>query len=655
MIWNLFKMSLRHIMRHRSYVVINILGLTIGLVCSIIIALFVVHELSYDKFQDKKDRIYRVYLKGKIGESQLQGAWTCSPLAPAFHQEFPEVEDFVRVNRWGEAVLKYNNKGYIENDFGEADSSFFRIFSIPLLKGDPNRVLATKYSLVLSQSTAKKIFGDEDPVGKLIQVGNDTSYYTITGIMADFPENSHFFYSALASFMTNPRATDPTWLSNSFASYLLLHDSKSAESLAKKMPAFVDQKVGPEVEKFMGIDLEQFGKSGNTYGYFLQPLLDIHLNPSIQHDQKPTNDRKYIYIFSLVAILILIMASINYTNLATARSAGRALEIGIRKISGSGKQSLIAQFLTESFILTGLSLVLALVSIELLLKPVNNILGMELSLNLVSDWYMIPGLLALALTLGLLAGIYPSFYLAAFKPILILTQSKKSVSSGKFLRNILVVLQLMGSVFLIFVSIVIYRQVSFMLNTDLGYDKENLLVIRRADALNKNLGIFLEEVSKLPGVEKAVHSTAIPNYPNNHNGYLVEGMPKDKSYLMQTSWVGMDFLDTYKLKMAQGRFFSKEFPSDSSACVINESAVRQFGFTDPLKVRIMKPEGGDQKFTYYNVVGVVKDYHYQSLHEKIYPSVFFLDQPWSGWGYISIRLNPKSINSALSEVEKTEG
>ncbi|MFN8205945.1 MAG: FtsX-like permease family protein [Bacteroidales bacterium] len=652
MIWNYIKMSFRHILRHKSYVIINIAGLSIGLVCSIIIGLFVIHELSYDKFNVNKDRIYRVYLKGKMGESQLRGAWTCSSLGPAFRQEFPEVQEFVRVNRWGETVLKYNHQGYIENDFGEADSSFFRIFSIPLLKGDPDKVLASKYTLVLTEATAKKIFGDEEPVGKMLQVGNDTTYYTVTGIMADFPKNAHFYFTALSSFMTNPRAEDPTWLSNSFSTYLLLQDENMEPALSKKIPDFVNSKVGPEVEKFMGIDLDQFVKSGNEYGYFLQRLTDIHLDPSISHDQKPTNDKKYVYIFTLVAILILLMASINYTNLATARSAGRALEIGIRKISGSGKASLIGQFLVESFLLTCLSLVMALVLVELLLGPVNSILGMQLSLNLFSSWYMLPALLLLAIILGLMAGLYPSLYLAAFQPLIILTQSKKSASGGKLLRNVLVVLQLLGSVFLIFMSTVIYRQVNFMLNTNLGYDKENLLVIRRADALNKNLGVFLEEVSKLPGVLKASHSTAIPNYPNNHNGYLVEGMPIDKSYLMQTFWVDMEFLETYKLQMAQGRFFSKDFPGDSTACIINESAVKQFGFSDPMSVRVMRPLGGEEKFSYHQVVGVVKDFHYQSLHERIYPCVFFLDNRYSGWGYITVRIDPQYMKKTVAEVEK---
>lgn len=652
MLFNYLKMSLRHILRHKSYVLINIAGLSIGLVCSIIIGLFVVHELSYDQFNLNKDRIYRVYLKGKMGESQLRGAWTCAVLGPAFKEEFPEIEAFVRTNHWGETVLKYNNKGYIESDFGEADSSFFNIFSIPLLKGDPNKVLATKYSLVLSETTAKKIFGAEDPVGKLIQVGNDTTYYTVTGIMSDIPENAHFNYSALASFMTNQRAMDPTWLSNSFNTYFLLKQNASEPELSKKIPDFVNSKVGPEVEKFMGIDLKQFEQSGNEYGYFLQKLTDIHLDPSISHDLKPNSDKKYVYIFSLVAILILVMASINYTNLATARSVGRSLEIGIRKIVGSNRASLIGQFLIESFLLTLVSLLISLVAVELLLGPVNNLLGLSLSLNLISSWYTVPALLLLAMLLGLMAGIYPSFYLAAFRPVLVLTQSKKSASSGKMLRNVLVVLQLSGSILLIFFSIIIFRQVQFMLNTDIGYNKENLLVIRRADALNKNLSVFLDEVRKLPGVKDASHSTAIPNYPNNHNGYLVEGMPADKSYLMQSFWVDMNFLKTYQLQMKEGRYFSPDFPSDSSACVINESAVQQFGFADPMKVRIMRPSG-EKKFEYFQVIGVVKDFHYQSLHERIYPCILFLDTRYSGWGYITIRLDPKTFNQALNEISNT--
>lgn len=647
---NFFMVSIRHMIRERSYVMINITGLGMGLFCSILIGLFVRYELSYDRFYDKSDRIYRAYLEGKLGETEIKGAWTCPPLGPVFLEEFPEVIDQVRINTWSETVVKYENTGFIEKNFGEADSGFFKVFSIPLLAGDPDRVLASVYNIVLSESTAEKIFGNEDPLGKQLKVGTDTSFYTVTGIMADMPDNSHMKLTAVGSFMSNRRSRETSWTSNSFATYLLLEPGADIDMLHNKIVETVNLRVGPELEEFMGVTIEEFIESGNSYGYKLQPLTDIHLDPTIQHDMKPSNDRRYIYIFSLAGLIILIMAGINYTNLATARSAGRSLETGIRKISGADKGSLVVQFLLESFMMAFIALVFALIMLEMLLPRINSVLGLNLWIDYTGNWYTIPSMLLLVIIMGLISGTYPAVYLASFNPLQIITRSSKSGTKGGFLRNLLVAIQLTASVLLVFSSILIYRQVSYMLNRDLGYDKENTLVIRRAGALGGQTETFLQELGQLSGVQGASHSTSVPNYPNNHNAYRMQGETSDRSFLLQTNWVDYDYIDTWGIEISEGRFFSRDYGTDSSACVINMSAVRQFGLEEPLNHTFLRPSGNNE-WQSLRVIGVVDDFHYQSLHERIYPYIFILKDPVTRWGFISVRMDTDNTQQTLREIE----
>ncbi len=635
--------------RHKSYVILNVIGLSIGLMCSILIGLFVLHELSYDKFNEKREHIYRVYLNGKIGESETIGAWTCPPLGPSLYENFPEVIDYVRLNNWGETTIRYGEKTFLEDHFGEADSSFFRIFSIPLLKGDPGKVLASRYNLVLGERTAAKIFGNEEPVGKQVRIGTDTSWYTVTGVMQDIPENSHFGFSALGSFMTNNRANSQQWLSNSFSTYVLLGDNFNIPDLTRKTEEMVVEHVEPQLQQFLGVSVQEFVEAGNIYRYEFQPLMDIHLNPGISSEMKPVNDKRYIYIFSLVAVLILVIAGINYTNMATARSATRSLEIGIRKVAGSTRGLIITQFMVESFVITIISLFFALLSIEIVLPHFNDLIEANLSIQYFSEWFIIPSLLVLTLILGLMSGTYPAFFLSSFKPVKVLSGGKNTGKGSSFLRNGLVILQLSISVLIIFCTLVIYRQTIYMLNKDVGYDKEQLLVLRRAYAINKNLKVFMDEINKFPGVSRVSHSTAVPNHPNNNNGYRIEG-ENEKSYLMQTAWVDYDHLDTYGFSMAEGRFFSKDFASDSAACIINETAVRQFGLENPLQRRIIRP-GLDGELSYFNVIGIVKDFHFHSLHARIEPHVFFLTSSEQTWGYISIKITGNGINNTIRNIE----
>jgi putative ABC transport system permease protein len=651
---NLFKVAIRNIIRNKSYFIINLLGLSIGIACSILIMLFVLHELSYDKFNANYKRIYRLYLSGKLGASEFHGAWTCAPAAAAFVKDFPEVVDAVRLQNWGEVVIKFEDKSFLEKRFMIADSSFFNVFSIPLIQGNPATALAKPYSVVITKNIAYKYFGKEDPLDRAIRVNNDTTIYTITGVVDEVPENCHFEFDLLASFLTHPNANSDFWLSNNLSTYLLLEEGASPEKLQEKIPALLNKYAGPQLETVIGITMEEFLEVGNRYGYYLQPLSDIHLNPEIQHGFKPINDKKYIYIFSLVAFFIILLASINYMNLSTAQSASRSSEVGLRKVAGSTKALLIRQFLLESVLMTLLSSILALLIVEVVLPHFNDFIDLKLSMDYFSNWYFIPGLFLVTIIVGILAGSYPSFFLAAFKPVTVLSGKVKEGLRSGLLRRILVIVQFSISILIILGTIIIYRQTNYMLNKDLGFDKEHLLIIRRAEALGKEkIKVFRQEIEKFPGVVSSANSTAIPGHSNSNNGFLIEGESPDITILLWVNWIDFDYPETYKLKISKGRFHSEEYTTDTVAVVINESAVKKFGFDDPLALRLIMPGKKPEEQVYMDIVGVVKDYHFQSLHNDIEPSALLLKpEEWDWGGYLTIRISPDNIKNTISQIEE---
>ncbi|MBN1789159.1 MAG: ABC transporter permease [Bacteroidales bacterium] len=651
---NFLKSALRNIFRHKTYVIINILGLAVGFACSLLIFLFVIHELSFDKFNEKYDRIYRLYLVGKMGETEFTGAWTAAPTARTFVEEFPEVETAVRMQRWDEALIRIDDRKFIESDIALADSGFFDMFSLKLLEGDPQRALAQPHAVVLTASTAKKYFNEQEAVGQHLRIGNDSVLFTITGVMEDVPENSHFEFDLLISFLTHPRANDDFWLSNSFSTYLLLRKDANAETLESKLPVIIEKYIGPQVEKSLGMDLQAFADAGNRYGMFIQPLSDIHLNTDIVADFKRSSDRKYIYIFSGIAFIILIVAGINYMNLSTARSARRSREVGLRKVVGSSKGMLIWQFLLESILLTILSTILAILLVELLLPLFNTMLQINLKVGYFSRWYVIPGLLLLTVFIGLLSGSYPAWFLASFTPVKVLYGKLKVGLSNTIVRSILVIFQFFFSIALIITSMIIYKQINYMLNKDMGFDKEQLMVIRRADALQKKIISFKDEIKKIPDVISITNSTTVPGYPNNNNGYQIEGRSAEQLFMMWTNWVDYDYFDTYKIKLTDGRNFSREFPSDTAAMIINEEAARRFALDDAFNTRFIQPGYTNEEKAYLNILGVSGNFHYQSLQIKIEPHVFMLKpEKWDWAGYLTIRVGNENMDKTIAMIENT--
>ena len=649
---NLLKYSLRALSRQKTHVVINIIGLTVGMICSMIIGLFIIHELSYDRFNNKKDRIYRVILHGKLGGQEVRVTSTASPIGPAMKNEFPEVEDFVRMNSWGETIIRNGELGFTEKDFIEADSSFFNFFSIPLIRGNENEVLNEPHTLVMSKSTAERIFGDEDPIDKMLKVGTDTAFYRVTGIMEEIPEAAHFKANIIGSFMTNPRASDDEWLSNSFSTYVLLYPGASPQSAEARIPEMIVKYVGPILQSFLGLTMDEFFSRGNKYTLFLQRLVDIHLDPTIEQEMKPANDPKYLYIFGSIGILIIIIAAFNFMNLATAQAARRAKEVGIKKVSGSTRNQLMSQFIVESVVLSLISLILAVIITVLILPYFNELLDVRMEADLFGSWYILPLLLLIAIFIGIIAGSYPAFYLSSFNPYMVLKGSNvKGRNSGR-LRSLLVILQFAISIILIVGTMIMFRQLQYMQNKELGFKKENVMVIRRADAIGNHIGSFKDELLKIPGVLSVSASTAVPGHSNNNNGYRVQGRPEE-SFLLQTNWVDYDYLETYGIKLGSGRFFDKSFATDKEACIINNCAVNHYQFSDPFSTRFMIPNGASlEDMTISPVIGVVNDFHFESLRTRIGPYMMRFKNENNNWGYISIRLSPEAGQGTISGIEK---
>lgn len=649
MLNNLLKHSLKSLKRQRSYVIINILGLSIGIACSLLISLYVINEASYDRYNTRKDRIFRVILNGKIGGQEVTIATSPAIMGSTLLKEFPEIEDYCRLAKKGPSVVEYNCKAFTDENIIEADSSFFNIFSIPVLRGDPKNLLNAPHKVVLSESTAKRIFGNENPIDKPVKIGSDTIRYIVTGVMGDVPGNSHFAASMLTSLMTNPRASVPIWLNNSFSTYFLLKPNASYKTVDAKFPDMIVKHVGPEIQQYMGISVSDFAKQGNKYRFFLQNIKDIHLDTSIQQEFKAASDPKYLLIFGAIAILIVLIAAINFMNLSTAQASRRAKEVGIKKIGGSTRSLLIAQFLSESFILAFISLVIALIFIKVSLPYFNNLLGANLVLNLFTNWYTIPVLILFSVIVGILSGSYPAFFLSAFNPYEVLKGSVKNSMKNGHLRRILVVFQFAVSILLIVCTMVMYRQIKYMLNKDVGFNKDQLIVINRAEAIGSKMKSFKEAVKRISGVINISSSTAVPGRINNNNGYGLEGR-KDESFLMITNWVDYDYLDTYGMKLASGRSFNESFATDKDACLVNESVIKNFGIPNPVKARFVEPgEAGSRK--YIPVIGVVKNFNFESLRNPIGPYILLFQTDNFFWGYITVKLSPLNYSKTINEIE----
>jgi len=643
--------SLRSFKRQGAYIIINVLGLTIGITCSLIISFIILNELSFDRFNNKHKRIFRLIQNSNYNGDEFKACYSPAVIGPTMLKEFPEVEDFLRMTRRYSKEVEYNNQIFAEENLVEADSSFFNFFSIPVIKGDSRNLLNAPRKVVLSNSTAKKIFGDENPVDKMLKIGSDTVRYTVTGVMADIPENSHFEATILISFMTNPRSEEQIWTTNSFSTYLLLKPNISYVKVNEKISEFIYKQVGVELEQQLGVSVSDWLASGNKYTYYLQNLTDIHLDPSIMQEFKEAADPKPLKIIGSLAILIVIIAAINFMNLSTAQASRRAKEVGIKKVSGSTRRMLIIQFLTESFILSFISLVFALIFIKVTLPYINNLLGYNLAIKLLGSWYMIPFLILFTMVVGFLAGSYPALFLSSLNPFEVLKGSVKSSIHNGRLRKVLVVFQFAVSILLIVGTIIMFRQIRYMLNKELGFNKDQIIVITKAENLGQKEKSFQEAINGIPGVNNIVSSSAVPGHNNNSIRYYMDG-GKDEIRVLETNFIDYNYLETYGITLVSGRYFNESFTSDQQTCLINESAVKAFGITDLGRARFIQ-RSSLNSLNYLQVIGVVKDFHFKSLRDQIGPYMFRLKPDESQGRYMSVKLSGSNYSQTISAIENT--
>jgi len=631
---NIIKITIRNLIRQPGYTLINILGLAIGLACSIMIFLYVLNEVTYDSFNEKAERIYRIGVKGQMLGNELNQAVTAAPMMG-----------------W---LVTYDEKKFHETEetFKFADSTFFEVFDFKLLRGDPKTVLDKPQTMVLTETAARKYFGDEDPIGKSLKIEQDTILYEVTGLMEDVPVNSHFHFDLLGSMSSIGGSRSTNWLNHNYYTYVILPSGIDIEQFTESINELIPKYVGPMIEQFLGFNLEQFEAAGNTFGYFLQPLLDIHLHSNLQVEIEPGGNPAYVYIFSIIAVLILIIACINFMNLATARSVVRAREVGIRKVAGSHRLYLISQFLTESVFLSMISLAIAVILVYLLLPYYNNMIRLDLEFDISKGYYTIPLLILLAILVGLIAGGYPAFVLASFNPVTVMKGELVPGSGRGLLRSILVILQFTVTIAILMGTFIIYRQLSYMQKKDLGFVKDNVLVIRRSDALKDQIDAFKQELKQQAGIISVGNSTHIPSRQFWNNAHWLEGQDFSQTLLLMTAYVSYEYADALGLTMKEGRFFSPDRPTDSFAVVINEAAVQVFGLTDPLNTRFVEPGETRDQDRFMPVIGVVKDFHYESMHEDIHPMIFhFMPGNWEG--YIVVRLESGDIPKTIDFIKNT--
>lgn len=646
---NFFNVALRNISKNRIFSLINISGLAIGFASAILIILFISKEISFDRFNEKADRIFRVYVDGNIGEQKFRGAWTSYVMAPAVTKEIDDIQDFVRLEVFPRQLVWHDKVKHIEDNVVFADSSFFNIFSINLIYGDPKTVLKNPNSIVITRSKALQYFGTLNPLGETLEFNNDENYYVVTGVMEEFPDNSHFYCDFLLSMSNIEESRSEDWFSNSIYSYLLLSKKADYQKVEQDMNKVMLKNIRRQLKEILGISPEEWVKGGNAFGIYLQPLKNIHLNPDIDFGEesciRPVNDRTYIYIFALIAFFILLIASINFMNLSTARSAIRAREIAMRKVVGSQRKVLIWQFLAESVLLSFLALILSLFIVEVTLPFFNNTMGIVLDFNAIGRGVVFPLVLALALLVGLLSGIYPAFYLSRYEPLVGLRGGALRGKRSSLYRSIMVVIQFTISVAIIVGTLIVTRQVSYLVNKDPGFQDHNIVVIDRIYPLENKLKTFIEEVSKIPGVMNVSNSSTYLGFSNLSSSLQVKGLSRSSNYMFDINFVDPAFMDTYGLSILddEGRFFSENDLNDTMAVVLNETAVKHYGFEDPLQTIIQSPNS-DGSVSEYKVIGVVKDFHHSSMRKQITPYMFaYKTDARAQSGYISIRFEKRSI------------
>jgi len=650
MIRNFIITAWRNLKTNKVFSFINIFGLSVGLACCMLISAYLYQELTYDTYSSNAKQLYRVYLSDNSGGTTTEYPGVDIAVGPGIKNAFPGVKAFTRLTRRGPVFVKYGDRSFKEEKIMLIDSNFLQVFSIPMVQGDSKSALTEPKTIIITKDFEKKYFGDADALGKMITIGTDL--VKVTGVIDKVPENSHFHGDAFMSLVTlYPPSVRQTWSNVGDFTYLLLDKNTDPGKLEAAFPQLVARYVVPEVQRDMGVSLAEARKSVNTFRFLLQPVTDIHLHSAMKFELEPGGDIQYVYIFAALAIFVLLLACINFTNLSTAAATKRAKEIGVRKVLGSGKNSLIWQFLTESVLLTGFATVSALGLVYLVLPYFDSISGKNIAISFFFSPGAIASELAVMAIVGVLAGLYPAVFLSSFKIIPILKGSGIARGAAKGgLRSSLIVFQFAISTALIIATFVVYQQLNFMQHKKLGYDKDQVLVINDAYALGNNIDAFKQQLLNDSRVVNATKSDNAPGYKDEGGTviYSPDAIGKGANNQIPTAiyWIDPNYIPTLKMELVRGRNFYPSGAADSVAVIINEAEVRDLGFSniDPIGKSIIR--SGQRKYT---IVGVVKDFHYTSAKQKIAPLMMIASN--NSKGKVIIRIKTTDVPRLITDIK----
>ncbi|UCE42306.1 MAG: ABC transporter permease [Candidatus Aminicenantes bacterium] len=650
MLNNYIKIALRNLRRNKLYSFLNIAGLAIGITCCILILLYVQDELSFDRFHEKADRIYRISSHFVLKDRVMNFASSAHVQGPMFKEEFPEVENYVRFNDYGSRrMIRYEDVTYAEERFIWVDNSVFDVFSFNLIKGNPKEALTKPNTVVITEEIAEKYFGDLDPIGKNLRVHND-ELFMVTGVVENIPTNSHIRPDFLASFVTldlQPTGNATADLVNNvdYYTYLLLEEGADYKALEQKLDGFVEKYLGPLIKSI-----------GGSARYELQPLTSIYLYSNLENELERTGEMAYVWLFSGIGLFILLLACLNFMNLSTARSANRAKEVGLRKVVGAQRLQLIKQFIGESMILTFIAILLSLLLVFFTLPIFNSISGKNLAMSYLSNPMLILGLLGFFIVVSLIGGSYPAFFLSAFRPVEVLQGRLRRGAKSSVLRIALVSLQFTVSIVLIIGTLIVNKQLNYVRNKNLGYEKEHVIALRiRNEDTQKRHEAIRTALLTNPNILSVSASSSLPLGQNSFSAHHIAGQPADEMIMLHTQIVDEHFIDTYKMEIVQGRNFSKDFPTDpDEAIIINEATAKKLGWQDDPLGKEIEALMSMTEMKKYRVIGVIKDYHFLSLHEEIQPLVLYNTSPYGGDYYrMSLRVRPENIQDTIGFLRST--
>jgi len=638
MVEHYFKVTLRHIRKHLLISILNIAGLAIGIASFVLIMLYVNHELNYDRYNEHFDDIYRVAVDAKIGNTVIRQTWTPAPMPAAMYDEYPEIKAVTRIADRTQTV-KIGDLIYNEEGAAAVDSTFTEIFTLDFLEGSSGKMLNEPGQVLLDQTTARKYFGDESAYGQVIMI-RDTIPLTVMGVYEDLPAQSHFHFSMLISLLSfDGLYNNPQWFANNFETYMRLEPGFPDEQLEAKLPAFVDKYL------FEG-SYEERSDDENFWILYLQHIREIHLGSDLNGEFEPNGNLSYIRIFSIVAFLLLVVACINFMNLTTASSSIRAKEVGIRKTNGASRKKLRHQFFSEAIIISILALILAMGLVESIMGPYRSFTGREIEVHYLDNFLVIPGLLALSIIVGLLSGIYPALYMSNFSAIDSLG-FKGVKQSRSWFRNILVLFQFSVAIFLIAATILVQKQMDLVMKNSLGFNKEQVVLVENI-AYMENLEAYKDELRALPEVIQVSASAWVPGDKITNWGFGAEGV--EQGFSLNANLTDESYAETMGMEMVKGRYFSKEFIADTGKIVLNETAVNLLEMEEPIgKITYL---WGDRTLP-YEVIGVIKDYHWESKHMEVRPhALMLLAERFRNPYYLSVRIAGSDYQKILKTLQK---